>query len=71
MTEVHLWLGKPQMHQLQGEVGQVAFQGQGQEVEEVEEVEEAEEVEELVKRMVGNCPGYRASGVCLVKGSQH
>ena len=56
------------MHQLQGEVGQVAFQGQG---EEVEEVEEAEEVEELVKRMVGTCPGYRASGVCLVKGSQH
>ena len=68
MTEAHLWLGKPQMRQHQGEVDQVAFQGQEEE-EEVEEVEE--EVEELVKKTVGTCLGYRALGVCLVKGSQH
>jgi len=53
------------MRQHQGEVDQVAFQGQ----EEEEEVEE--EVEELVKKTVGTCLGYRALGVCLVKGSQH
>ena len=59
------------MRQHQGEVDQVAFQGQEEEevVEEGEEVEE--EVEELVKKTVGTCLGYRALGVCLVKGSQH
>ena len=66
MTEVHLWLGKPQMHQHQGEVDQVAFQGQEEEV--GVEVEE-EEVEELVKKMVETFLDYRALGVSLVKGS--
>ena len=55
------------MRQHQGEADQVAFQGQ--EEEEGEEVE-VEEVEELVKKIVGTCLGYRALGVCLVRGSQ-
>ena len=54
------------MHQHQGEVDQVAFQGQEEEV--GVEVEE-EEVEELVKKMVETFLDYRALGVSLVKGS--
>jgi len=54
------------MHQHQGEVDQVAFQGQEEEV--GVEVEE-EEVEELVKKMVETFLDYRALEVSLVKGS--
>ena len=57
------------MHQHQGEVDQVAFQGQEEEVG-VEEVEEEEvEVEELVKTMVETSLDYTGLGVSLVKGS--
>lgn len=56
------------MRQHQGEVDQVAFQGQEEEV--GVEVEEEEEVEEeLVKTMVETSLDYRALGVSLVKGS--
>ena len=55
------------MHQHQGEVDQVAFQGQEEEV--GVEVEEEVEVEELVKKMVETFLDYRALGVSLVKGS--
>ena len=56
------------MHQHQGEVDQVAFQGQEEEVG-VEVEEEEVEVEELVKKMVETFLDYRALGVSLVKGS--
>ena len=57
------------MHQHQGEVDQVAFQGQEEEVG-VEVEEEVEvEVEELVKKMVETYLDYRALEVSLVKGS--
>ena len=55
------------MHQHQGEVDQVAFQGQEEEVGVEVEEEEDGEVEELVKKMVETSRGYRALGVSLVK----